>query len=298
MLTDTHLKPFKQTVPIKNSDFRFNIFHIIPPTREVMHLHWHEEWELIYMIKGNTAFHIGTETYYPEPGDLLFVNKGLMHTGFAIDDTSVEYFAFVFHSSVISHGFADNYQENDHIEITSPLMMGQQLVQTHISKNAANYTILISLLEQLITEYSQKQHGYRLAIRSLLHLLLVQFSRFQIEDRQEGQTGGIDEDSYEQFKQLFTYIETHYMEKLTIKTAASLVNMSESHFCRSFKKITGKTFVEYVNLHRISIAAQMLETTSLPITEIAFSIGYNSINYFSKLFKMYKHCSPSHYRNE
>lgn len=291
---DVHLRHFKQTVPNRNSGFLFNVFHIIPPTREVMHLHWHDEWEIIYTVKGNVAFHIGIDTFHPQPGDLLFVNKGLMHTGFSLDDEPVEYYALLFHPSVIGSGFAENY----HMEIASPLVMGKRFIQPHITRDAPDYPQLAGMLDKLIAENRGKLSGYKLAIRSLLHLLLVHFTRNHLQEDGAQRVSLIDEESYERFKELFAYIEQHYAQKLTVVKAASIVNLSESHFCRTFKKITGKTFIEFVNLHRISVAAHLLESTATPVTEIAFQVGFNSINYFSQLFKHYKRCSPSQFRKQ
>lgn len=112
----------KQDVPHRDQDFPFDVFHIIPPGKEVLHLHWHDDLELIYFIRGNATFYIGSETVKPEPGDLMFVNKGMIHTGFADDEHQVEYYALVFHSVLAESRVAGS----SHVQITNPYASGKR----------------------------------------------------------------------------------------------------------------------------------------------------------------------------
>lgn len=285
--------PLKQNVPHDDPSFPFRVFHIIPFEKQVLHLHWHEDWELIYIVKaGSSVFHIGSETIRPKTGDLLFVNKGLIHTGFSEHFEAVEYYALVFHASLTGSSRADAY----HLQISNPYVSGKMIFPVHIETSHEHYPALHHLVRQLIYEYETQSKGYQLAIRSLLHLLLVQMTRFHAVQGKDHQAGGIDEELSERFKELIAYIELHYPEKLTVQQAASIVSLSEFHFCRTFKKVTGKTFVDYVNLHRINAAEQLLLQTADPVTEIAFKVGFSSVNYFSQMFKQYKNCSPSQCR--
>ena len=59
-----------------------------------------------------------------------------------------------------------------------------------------------------------------------------------------------------------------------------------------FKKITGQTFVQYMNLNRINRAEYLLKNTSMSVTDIAAEIGCSSINSFSKLFRQLRGVSP------
>lgn len=77
---------------------------------------------------------------------------------------------------------------------------------------------------------------------------------------------------------------------------AQAVHLSEQHFCRVFKTITGITFTEYVARCRVEKARQMLRTSSLRITEIAFDCGFQTIAHFNHTFKRYVGQSPREYR--
>ena len=89
-----------------------------------------------------------------------------------------------------------------------------------------------------------------------------------------------------------TYIHNNFAEDITAEQVAERVNMSYSFFARSFKAATGKTFKEYLNITRMNEAEQLLVNTDLPISEVAIRCGYNSIAYFTSLYKQYKGNTP------
>lgn len=291
-MTNPH--QIKQDVPHQEPGFPLDVFHIIPTGKEILHLHWHDDWEIIYFIRGNAIFYIGSETVRPEPGDLMFVNKGLIHTGFSESDDPVEYYAVVFHSSLAGSSMADAY----HMQITNPYITGKSFFPIHLPVKDTHYPYIAGIVKQLIAEYEQQRQGYRLAIRSMLHLLLVHLSRHHQLQGPSTSAVPIDTELTEKFKELIAFVEQHYPEKLTVQQAAGIVNLSEYHFCRTFKKMTGKTFVEYVNLLRINAAEQLLIHSSDPVTEIAFNVGFGSVNYFSQMFRQYKRFSPSQCRKQ
>jgi two-component system, response regulator YesN len=92
------------------------------------------------------------------------------------------------------------------------------------------------------------------------------------------------------------YIEENYKEDLTLDKMAIEVNMSTTYFSRLFKEATGQNFVDFVSNVRVSRAKALLEKTDYNIKQIAYQVGYNDANYFSKVFKKITGVSPGSYR--
>lgn len=93
------------------------------------------------------------------------------------------------------------------------------------------------------------------------------------------------------------YIESHQFDPITLEEIARALNVSMFHFCRSFKKATGLTFVTYLNWVRIEKAKILLRNNSLRISEIAYEVGFQSLTHFNRIFRKLVDCSPTKYRS-
>lgn len=94
------------------------------------------------------------------------------------------------------------------------------------------------------------------------------------------------------------YIENNYNMQLSYKDVAREIFISPSYFLNLFKQEMGFTFVDYLTSVRINKAKELLLTTELNITEIAFDLGFNNSNYFSNIFKKTVGMSAVNYRKK
>lgn len=92
------------------------------------------------------------------------------------------------------------------------------------------------------------------------------------------------------------YIAKHMSEELSREDIAGHVCLHPDYLARLFKKDTGLTISEYVLKERIALAKQMLAKTELPITSIAYELGYGNYSHFSKMFKKATSVGPQEYR--
>ena len=92
------------------------------------------------------------------------------------------------------------------------------------------------------------------------------------------------------------YIQEHYNEAISLETVSSEVGFNPAYFSTIFKKATGQNFMDYVKEVRINSAKDLLIHTSLDVAEIAQSVGYSDIKYFSRLFRKATNLTPSDYR--
>lgn len=95
---------------------------------------------------------------------------------------------------------------------------------------------------------------------------------------------------------VFQHLYRHYKKPLHIDQFARLIHLSPGAFCKFFKKITGKTFSDYVNDVRISKACTLLLETDRNITHIAYDVGFESITYFNRVFFKKKGSTPRVFR--
>lgn len=95
-----------------------------------------------------------------------------------------------------------------------------------------------------------------------------------------------------------SYIRTNLEQNMSISEIADVAHLNPQYFMRVFKKETGKPVLEFITECRLHKARELLAGTSLPITEVALSAGYDNFSYFSKLFKRNEGMTPSDYRRQ
>ena len=95
-----------------------------------------------------------------------------------------------------------------------------------------------------------------------------------------------------------SYIELNYTDELSLSSLAGHFHVNKNYLSAVFKKQIGKTVTEYIHDIRLDKAIFFLNTTKLPIHNIAMLCGYTDSNYFCRIFKNQHKISPGQYRNK
>lgn len=93
-----------------------------------------------------------------------------------------------------------------------------------------------------------------------------------------------------------TYIDNNFRDSIHISDLSELIYRCNSQTIRIFKTVYGMAPYDYIMNLRITSAQQMLEQTSMPVKDIAFSVGFTNEHYFSTLFKTKTGLTPTKYR--
>lgn len=249
--------------------------------------HFHDYWEILYIVEGERNFFYGNKTYYLQSGDFLCVQPGVLHR--AINETKF--------NDVKICKLYNIYFEGSKNQIFYQLVLPklQQLfynngVVNHVAKKYQN-TVLAEF-NQIATEFFNSNNNYEIMVLSSLLKILTLVSRSeQILDFQK-------EQSYKQKKcqAIINYIENNFNKSLSLDEISSKFAMSTSYFCRFFKNSTHLSFIEYLNGLRVSKACYLLKNTNKKITDIAFDCGFGTITQFGRIFKSFTGTSPLKYR--
>ena len=87
------------------------------------------------------------------------------------------------------------------------------------------------------------------------------------------------------------------MEDISLDTIADVAGFSKFHFSRLFKQFTNISFYDYLNQRRVKEAEKLLLNPNLSITEVAMRSGFSSISTFNRVFKSFKECTPTEFKN-
>lgn len=260
------------------------------PDYPLLDLHWHDELEFLLVTEGRAAFRVDASDYELNAGEAIFVNSGLLHSGTVVGDERCSFVAVVFHPSLFGNGSID-YLFDQYIV---PIIQETLRLPVHLRRQSEPENELLDTLHRIAKANRDMRLASEMEIKGLLFYCLsrmLALSEPTTSIRREQDGYRID-----RLKAVIAYIEQHYAEPITLRQLAGIACMSESYFCRFFKKITTKSPVEYMNGYRVQQAAARLRQTDDKMMKIALDVGFNSLSYFNVVFRQRYGCTPSEYR--
>lgn len=99
-------------------------------------------------------------------------------------------------------------------------------------------------------------------------------------------------------QQVCVYVMTHYKHEIPLNDIAAEVGMNRSAFCTYFKRCKGMTFSQYLTQYRLNTACELLKSTQKMVSEICYSVGFNDVPHFVRVFTHAIGMSPSNYRKQ
>ncbi len=159
---------------------------------------------------------------------------------------------------------------------------------------------LVNLITDLISELQNKNRFYIDSASIMLQNILLYVAK-NSSPYLNTETDPPNANSYEikvpaDVSKIITYLNTHYAETLEVTEIAEQLHLSHSRLIALFKKFESVTPKQYIINLRIRKARELLENSSLSISEIAAKVGYHNALYFSRIFKKNTGISPTLYR--
>lgn len=270
---------------VYNNDLGYN--------EHLLDYHWHDEIEFLYLSKGSAVFQVDSTPVQLAANEAVCINRGEIHSGHSLNHSYCVYHSIVFNINMLCNSTQDICWPR-YIE---PLVNKKCKLPQHITGKYQWEKEVLCNIKNIIDWFFKRMPGYELLIKASLYEMFGKIiSNNGIVYTEKDHTA-LTEYKTERFKKVLNYISSNYQKKLTIKELSTEANLSQYHFCREFKTITGRTPMDYVNYYRINTAARLLEDRDRKIIDIAMDVGFQSFSYFIETFKQYKNCTPSDFRN-
>ena len=247
--------------------------------------HHHPEYELVYVKKGMGEHRVGNHLSNYDDGTLIFIGPNVPHLPFF------------------------NYQYSDNYEIVVQMngdFMGEGFLERpellpvkRLFHRADRGVIFGNGIKEAagpkLNEIMDSSPFKRLMLLLELFHELAATKDYRMVSNGDAPLAMAPAD-FNRINGVYTMIAERYMDDLTLEEAAQKANMTVPAFCRLFKKLTTRTFTQFLNEYRISESVQMLHNEEQPISAVAFACGYNSLSYFNRQFRKITGHKPTDYR--
>lgn len=99
-------------------------------------------------------------------------------------------------------------------------------------------------------------------------------------------------------KKAVEYCIKNFDSPISVDLICDELNINKSYFCKIFKSETGYTFTNYLNIFRVEKSKNLLKNPNLSLLDVAISVGFNSQNYYSSVFKKITNKTPLEYKQQ
>lgn len=250
-------------------------------------LHRHDAWELYYVVHGYGTRMSGDTLQPFAAGDVALIPPSMFHRweyspDSADDDGCVRYLMVAFSHSLVERCMAV-FPE-----------LRNRLTNIIFPTNALKFgTGSSQTIRRILSRMNDMDELGRLC--EMFRLLPVIFT--SSDHTLAGKPMSIERD-VRRMQQICTYVMAHYIHTISLDDIAAEIGMNRSAFCSYFKRCKGMTFSQYVTQYRLNTACELLKHSQKQVSEICFTVGFNDLPHFVRVFTNTLGISPSKYRKQ
>ena len=272
--------------------FPFEIVHINEPANNMAFFHWHEFMELSYVQEGRGLYEIEDKRFEVQRGEIVVINNIERHR--VTYNPKQPLFETVLHfAPSLIWSKENSYFDHTYLELF--LYNGARFNNRPKLRPEVRPKIA-SIIDEIVEEYVARREYYELMIKSKLLTLITHLIR----------SCGIksaNQDEYlyrrkniERLEDILKYINSNFAENIGLASIAQRFFMSPAYFSDFFKRNIGINFSDYLTRARVSESVRLLNENRLNTTEIAYTVGFQSLPSFYAAFKRITGKNPGQYR--
>lgn len=250
-------------------------------------LHRHDAWELYYIVRGYGNRMAGDTLQPFSAGDVVLIPPGMFHRWIYEPDSADDAGRVRYLMAAFSHSFVERCMEV-FPELRNRL--AAVVFPTEALKFGAESSRTI---RKILAGMNNLDELSRLC--EMFRLLPVVFT--SSDHTFAGRPMRIERD-VRRMQHICAYVMAHYVHTISLDDIAEEIGMNRSAFCSYFKRCKGVTFSQFVTQYRLNTACELLKHSQKQVSEICFTVGFNDLPHFIRVFRKAMGISPTAYRKQ
>lgn len=258
----------------------------VPSPKPSQKYHYHDCYELYYLYSGERYYFIKDKTYHVNEGSFVLIKPYEIHC-------TANFAQYGYDRLLIN--FKKDYLEKflDAMESTNPFECFEKNLHTIIlTPHEQHFAEL--MLDNMLCEYQSGNALDNVYLKTCLMQLLLFISKNHRHPTND--IYSYVDSTHKTISEITGYINNNYYEDITLALISELFYISPCYFSRTFKKVSGLSFTEYLNNVRIKEARKLLYKTDMSIAQVAEKTGFKSNTHFDRIFKSITGMSPLTYK--
>ncbi len=271
-------KPFLEEINKATTHVPFFSMVVIPCESDT---HFHEEIEVVLILKGEVELKLGKENFHGSSGDICIIMPNQIHS-------FNSYGHAVFYTFKINWNISSSHANFSKYRILCPVV-----------KHSTEFNEILSQYFALaVEEYKDHKEGTNYVLSACANMILVEILRSEYLVLREDITDDVDSKKQNFISSVNAYIDVNYAEQISSCDVAEHLNYSKYYFMHLFKETTGTTFTAFLTKYRLKKATELLLQPNKKAYIIATECGFANIRSFYKAFKDMYGMTTSEYIRE
>lgn len=268
---------------IAENDFTIQYLYQTGPA-SMPRSHSHPTYEIYYLLDGERVFFVNETVYTAQKGELILLHPHDIHRTTSSDALKCER---------ILINFSESFLATELSRCQVPLL------QKHAASPLIHFpidmqTVVEELLQKMLRECELGYEAVETCVRAQLIELLVHMRRHTIKESMKQTV--TTHPMHQKMTEVAGYLNDNFHSQITLHEVSKLFYISPSYLSRTFKRITGFQFKEYLQIIRLREAKRLLRESNAPISQIAENTGFEHVANFNVMFKKVTGVTPSFYR--
>lgn len=252
--------------------------------------HFHDTYELYFLLEGERYYFIDRETYHVKAGDVVLVNRQQIHKTSQAESQK--------HDRILLQLGGPALEGWLKAVGLYPLerLFGEYYGVTRPSEQ--EWEELVGLLLGMKEELAHCRERYETMVKIKLSQILLLVYRSRRKAILRDSFSVVQTAKHGKVHEVAEYLTCHCETNEDLKELAKRFYISKSYLSRIFREVTGFSVNEYRNLARIRKARELLVGSCFSVTEISEVLGFESVTYFERVFKKHTDQTPLRFRKE
>lgn len=253
--------------------------------------HFHPEYELTWIVKGSGKRYAGSNMANFSDGDLVLLGPHVPHCwklqSEGTNKPAARSIVIQFTPDFLGDGFFSRAELANIRQLFQRSGSGIQFLKKTQTQ-----------VQEQMKGLAEERNNFRKLMRLLDILQQLALSKEYLLLDQQRLMAELSPANQARISPIFAYLVEHFRAAVSLNDAAAIAGMTPNAFCKYFKRITRKTFMETVIEYRINYATQQLIQSDKSITDICYDSGFGDVSHFYKMFRGKMGVSPLHYRQQ
>ncbi len=251
----------------------------------------HGYFEVLYLCSGSANCHIQDRLLPFNEGDLAIIGSTLYHRIECQSSSPLTIAAMFFEPDMIRCDGA-----SDSAEYLTPFLLQDADFPHIVPAETGIPRQVLDMMLRIRSELPASTPRARLALKTYIKMLLIHLVNQYAQYAGTVETFQRQQQALDRLRPLFRYLGDNCGNAIQVGQAARICGMSESHFMSVFKRVTGLSFVTYINHYRIERAQALLAKTDESMASISQQVGFCDQSYFGMIFRRIVGMTPVTYR--